>query len=275
MKIEIVVRNKEKLKDAIYGLAVGDAVGVPYEFEKRGTFTATGMIGNGSHHQPAGTWSDDTGLTLATCDSIKQCKCVNTFDILCRFRQWLSEGMYTCDGRIFDVGATTSIAIANGYGATGERSNGNGSLMRIIPLAFCNFDENLVGEVSAITHAHELSRRTCYEYVCVASKLLDGIDIKDVIKECSGRIPNIYELEENDINSSGYVIDTFEAAIWSVSTTENYRDAILRAVNLGRDSDTVGAVTGGLAGIMYGYEGIPKEWIETLRGKEIIESCLW
>lgn len=265
---------KNRLKAAIYGLAIGDALGVPVEFEKRGTYEIKTMIGFGTHTQPAGTWSDDTSMTLATCDSIKEKGKVDIEDMRKKFCEWANDAKYTVDNIVFDMGITTHNALRNGKGEDDEYSNGNGSLMRIIPLAFTDADEELISEVSAITHAHVLSTYACYEYVTIARKLLEGKDLKEILVDCSGRLPGLYDLNEDEIKSSGFVIDTLEAALWSIATTDNFKDALLRAVNLGDDTDTVGAVTGGLAGIIYGMEGIPEEWIDTLRGKEIIDGCI-
>lgn len=264
----------EKLKSAIYGLAVGDALGVPVEFKKRGSYRVGDMTGFGTHMQPCGTWSDDTSMTLASCRSIKEMGQVDVEDIRRQFRNWLYNGEYAIDGIVFDVGNTTSTAIRNGKGESDEYSNGNGSLMRILPLAFTNADDEMIGKVSAITHAHSLSVQYCVSYVKIARALLDGESISkafSVYKDYSG----VCQRKTTDVRSTGYVVDTFEAALWCLSTTDNYKDAVLTAVNLGDDTDTVGAVTGGLAGIVYGIDNIPNSWIEKLRGKEIIENCLF
>lgn len=265
----------DKLKSAVYGLAVGDALGVPVEFMKRGSFHVTGMTGYGSHNQPAGTWSDDTSMTLATCDSIRVLGRVDCDDIRNRFRQWLYNAEYTVDNVVFDVGNTTARALRCGKGEDSEYSNGNGSLMRILPLAFTNAEDELIGEVSAITHAHTLSKSICIKYVGLARALLNGMPLKDALTDLGKETAALAELTEFEIKSSGYVVDTFRAALWSLATTDNYKDAVLKAVNLGDDTDTVGAVTGGLAGIVYGTDGIPGEWIDMLRGKEIIDRCLF
>lgn len=265
----------KRLKAAIYGLAIGDALGVPVEFETRGTYEVKTMIGHGTHDQQAGTWSDDTSMTLATCASIKNMGKVDVEDMRKKFCEWAFEAKYTVDNIVFDMGITTHYALKSGKGEADEYSNGNGSLMRIIPLAFTEADDKLISEVSAITHAHQISKDACCEYVSIARKLLEGKDLKEILAECSGRLPELCALEEDEIKSSGFVIDTLEAALWAIVTTDNFKDALLKAVNLGRDTDTVGAVTGGLAGIIYGYEGIPAEWIETLRGKDMIEECLF
>lgn len=162
------------LRDAIYGLAVGDALGVPYEFRPRGSFACTGMVGYGTHDQPAGTWSDDTSMTLATCDSIRACGRVDTADMLERFRAWIDGGAYAIDGVVFDYGNTTARALAAGAGCTGERDNGNGSLMRIAPLAFTDATDDEVRTVSAITHAHPVSTEACVDMVCVMRALAAG-----------------------------------------------------------------------------------------------------
>lgn len=269
-----------KLKAAIYGLAIGDALGVPAEFCARGTYCVQDMVGYGTHNQPAGTWSDDTSMTIATCDSIRECQGVDISDMQKRFRRWLGAGEYTVDGVVFDCGGTTSRALHRGFGEDAEASNGNGSLMRILPLAFIGAKVEDVEEVSAITHAHWISKAACVCYVNIARNLLKGYDLKEILEmiglgEPFDRLPIIHTLQEEEIKSSGYVVDTLEAALWAVSTTDNFRDAVLKAVNLGSDTDTVGAVAGGLAGIMYGMDGIPEEWIDSLRGKEIIEKCLF
>lgn len=267
-----------KLKSAIYGLAVADAVGVPYEFKMRGSFNATDMVGHGSHNQPKGTWSDDTSMTLATCASIKECGCIDVSDMLARFRAWAHNGKYAIDGRVFDIGCTTSEALYKGTGKNDEHSNGNGSLMRIIPLAFTDASNEEIEEVSAITHAHDISKAACVCYVHIARALIQGEKLTDILTRVESpfvRIRYINTLCESEIKSSGYVVSTLEAALWAVSTTDNYRDAVLKAVNLGNDTDTVAAVAGGLAGIIYGFNELPAEWLNSLRGKDIIESCLF
>lgn len=271
---------KDKLKAAIYGLAIGDALGVPVEFKGRNTFNINGMVGYGTHNQEPGTWSDDTSMTIATCDSIRLCDGINIQDMYDKFRNWITKGEYTVDGKVFDYGMTTINAIRQGYGEDDEMSNGNGSLMRILPLAFTDASNEEIETVSAITHAHQISKIGCVYYVKIARKLLKGYELTEILESLEteapyDRLPYIHTLQEEDIASTGYVLHTLEAALWALATTNNFKDAVLKAVNLGSDTDTVGAVTGGLAGIIYGLEGIPKEWIISLRGKEIIDKCLY
>ena len=271
------------LKAAIYGLAVGDAVGVPYEFRGRGTFECMDMTGYGTHDQPEGTWSDDTSMALATCASIKACGRIDVDDIRARFRRWLKDGEYTPFGEVFDCGNTCAAAIRSGRGCDDEWSNGNGSLMRIIPLAFVDgITDAEIESVSAITHAHSLSKLACVCYVRIAIDLINGVSIAASIRR---HVPEDSELSatigiENMVNSlsigsSGYVVDTFVAAMWCLLTTDNYRDCILKAVNLGSDTDTTAAVAGGLAGIMYGLEGIPDEWLSKMKSMDMIDRELF
>ena len=259
------------LRDAIFGLAVGDALGVPYEFRPRGSFACTGMVGHGTYGQPAGTWSDDTSMTLATCDSIRACGRVDADDMRSRFRAWIEDGAYAIDGVVFDYGNTTARALAAGTGCAGERDNGNGSLMRIAPLAFTDATDDEVRAVSAITHAHPVSTGACVDMVHVMRALAAGASPTEAV-------PNLDVLlaaSEKDLRSGGFVRDTYCAALWCLAVSGSYEECVLRAVNLGDDTDTTAAVAGALAGIAYGIEGIPGGWLSGLRGKDIIERCLF
>ncbi len=262
-------RMAATLRDCVYGLAVGDALGVPFEFRRRDTFECTGMVGHGTHDQPAGTWSDDTSMTLATCDSIREKGCVDVGDIRERFVAWYTRDAYTCD-HLFDIGGATSRALSTGHGCSGERDNGNGSLMRIVPLAFVTNDDE-VRAVSAITHAHPTSTEACVRMVHAARNLISGDSARSVAVSASVDPKK----PRNAIASGGYVLHTFEAALWCLANTRSYQNCVLTAVNLGSDTDTTGAVAGALAGIVYGIDGIPREWLEQLRGKDVIEACLF
>lgn len=264
----------DKMKGrAIYGVAIGDAVGVPYEFKERGSFICTDMTGYGTYNKPIGTWSDDTAMTIATEDSLRQNDgWIDTMDMFLKFRRWLCLGEYTVDGT-FDVGGTTSKSLETGEPGRSEYDNGNGSLMRMIPLAFTDCTDEEIREVSAITHGHEISKEACVIYVNIARKLISGGDKNDLLVVCEGpfdRLRYLDKLEESDIYSDGYVVHTLEAALWSVYHSYNFRDAILKAVNLGYDTDTTAAVAGGLAGILYSLD---EEWFEMLRGKSVIDKA--
>lgn len=267
-------------KDAVYGLAVGDALGVPCEFRLRGEYRIDGMVGHGSHNMPAGTFSDDTSLTLATCDSLRVKGRIDVEDMRRRFSLWMDEGAYTADGIMFDIGNATANALVEGSGRTGFRENGNGSLMRIIPLAFVDgVTDAQIEEVSAITHAHEISRRGCVMYVRLAQDLLSGTPVRQAIAKLDAREPyerlrTIADAPLDDVSSSGYVVHTFEAALWALANTESYAECVLALANMGGDADTVAAVGGALAGIVHGYDAIPGEWIDALRGKDVIDAVL-
>ncbi len=270
------------IKDAVYGLAVGDALGVPVEFKARDSYTVTDMLAYGSHNQPKGTWSDDTSMTLATCYSIQQTGSINLSDLKTQFRKWLLDGQFTATGVVFDVGHTTGRAIRKGYGAKHENDNGNGSLMRILPLAFVDgVTDSQITKVSALTHAHDISCVACMIYVHIAQNLLAGQSAIEAVKNAVSptsqfaNLLDIHTLPREDIQSSGYVVDSLEAAIWCLTTTDSYQDCVLKAVNLGRDTDTIGAIAGGLAGIAYGYDSIPTQWIGDLQNKELIDRCLF
>lgn len=270
------------LRDAVYGAAVGDALGVPYEFKGRDAFTCTDMVGYGTHNQPAGTFSDDTSMMLALCDSLREHGgAVDKDDIRQRFANWLNHGDYAVDGIVFDCGITVSRAISAGRGCNGERDNGNGSLMRTIPLAFTDASNRAIRDVSGITHGHKISEEACVFFVRVAQALMRGEALEDAIRanapgdEHFGFLADVTTWPIDQVKSGGFVLDTLGAALWCLANTKSYRNCVVAAVNLGRDTDTTACVAGALAGIVYGYDAIPPEWVETLRGKDIIERCLF
>ncbi|MEI0611218.1 ADP-ribosylglycohydrolase family protein [Brachyspira pilosicoli] len=301
---------ENKLKSAILGLAVGDALGVPYEFISRDIIKKNpckDMIGYGTHNKKAGTWSDDTSLTLCLLDNLNN-KNINYNNIMNSFILWYDNGKYTADGDTFDIGITTSDAIDNykirknpiKCGLYDEYSNGNGSLMRILPIAFYikkYFDSqlfesneviNIIYNVSSLTHSHKRSLIACVIYTAIALNLINDMNIEEAINKALKDSFDYYKNEKelnnykrifdsdfkkiNDvkIESSGYVVHTLEASIWILLNTSNYEDAVLKAVNLGDDTDTTAAVTGGLAGLYYGIDNIPSKWINTLVNKELI-----
>ncbi len=291
-----------KFYNGIMGLVVGDALGVPVEFRKRDTFAVTGMTGYGTYNQPPGTWSDDSSMTLATLESMVKLGKIDPADIMQNFFYWLDDGQFTPWGNVFDVGGGTRRAItrfANGKdaakcGGKTRMDNGNGALMRILPLAMLpdySEKEKELLSVAHLTHAHFISDFACLIYTEIVNNLMNGVDrkdaifngiekFKDKIENVSmltefKRLPNLQELEREEIRSSGYVIDTLEAALWCFLNTESYHDCVLTAVNLGSDTDTIAAVAGGLAGIYYGCggeSGVPDEWIAQIPRREWIED---
>lgn len=289
----------EILRGAILGFAVGDAVGVPYEFKMKDNFECTDMVGNGTWNQPVGTWSDDTSMVLATMQSIIDKKGqILPRDIMQNFSEWVNMGEFTARNDVFDIGGTTSRAIyrfdmgasTDACGSNDEFSNGNGSLMRILPLAFVTGNFPLIDSVSALTHAHYISKNACRIYVNLARTLIaswkspgenkiyfdylieNNYTMANTYGEAFRRIPLIPRLTRDEITSDGYVVDTLESVLWSLYHTDNYKDCILTAVNLGGDTDTCAAIAGGLAGIIYGVDAIPTEWLEKLARKDYIEN---
>lgn len=296
-----------KIKSVILGHAVGDALGVPAEFASRAELDAapvTEMEGYGTYPYPAGSWSDDTSMTLCALDSLSKGK-LDWDEIMNSFSRWFNENEYTSTGECFDIGGTCMKAIvqyslyskpALECGETDEHSNGNGSLMRILPFAlFCEYGEynenwlDIIHTGSALTHAHERSKLGCGIYSIIIRKLLCRPEKASVyvgLKRANAVYKNHPELEkykrifesdfaslpEDEIKSSGYVVDTLEAALWCLLSTDNYKDCVLKAVNLGDDTDTVAAVAGGLAGALYGLDSIPEGWLKVLIKRDYIED---
>lgn len=296
-----------KQLDILLGVAVGDAVGVPFEFKDRRLLKdnpATDMVGFGTYNLPPGTFSDDSSLTFCLAEAL-----TNGFNIdviANNFVRWCYENYWTPRGSVFDIGISTKESIdrlVKGMrpdlaGGIDPDSNGNGSLMRISPLLFYLIDKPIAERyeitklVSSITHGHIRSVIACFYYLEFALNLYAGkskyetylLLQKNVNKHLQDLSINpdeivlfdrllgqdISQLSEKNISSTGYVLDTLEASIWCLMTTDNYKDAILKAVNLGSDTDTTAAVTGGLAGLLYGSESIPDNWIEQLARKEDI-----
>ncbi len=272
-----------KLRDAVLGFVVGDAFGVPYEFQERGEFRVSeNMIGFGSHHQPVGTWSDDSSMMLATLFSI-----VYKQDVVLNFLDWYKHGEFTPYGKVFDMGCRTAMALKyyeknhEFMPDTEETALGNGSLMRILPFAFVNWGENSIDTASSITHPARICREACQIYIRIIKALLYGCNIKDALFEVKekftdefDRLNYIETLSMDDIESTGYVVDTLEAAIWSVIKTSSYKDAIMLATYLGDDTDTIAALTGAMAGIIYGTESIPEQWLFNIARLDDIEKLI-
>ena len=307
----------KQIQDGILGLAVGDALGVPAEFLPRRKLRWSPVVemrAYGTHNQPAGTWSDDTSMTLCTLKSLT--KGVDYDDMMNRFCRWVDDGYMTAYGKLFDIGRTTLYALrlyrsgtpALQCGGTDVRDNGNGSLMRILPAIFYLRREygatcmdnpeafELIHNLSRLTHGHAISQIACGLYCCIANDLMNGATLQDAIDSAALVLKNWYGLREEfvpwisefdflnaetlaalpeeAIKSSGYVVDTLQAALWCLITNRSYHDCMLKAVNLGYDTDTVAAVAGGVAGILYGAESIPEDWLYVLAKKEeIIRLC--
>lgn len=320
-----------KIKSVMIGHAVGDALGVPVEGCSRKVldeYPVVEMAGYGAYPVPAGSWSDDTSMSLAALDSLAKGKVVY-HDIMGNFQSWRYRGKYTSTGKVFDIGGTCRavidkvtqeyrLEVERGFwnpdrfdaevncGLDDEYSNGNGSLMRIHPFVLYAYAKNLpfeewmdiVEKGSSLTHRHECACIGCLIYAFVLMHLLHD-PTKSALKNALARAechlrdryefsryarifaPSFADLPRDEIRSSGYVVDTLEAALWCVLNTDSYQECVLKAVNLGRDTDTVAAVAGGLAGALYGYDAIPEEWRKALQRRDYIEemckkaSCAW
>ena len=219
----------QKLYDTVIGFAIGDALGVPYEFKERGSFTCSDMTGYGTHYQPLGTWSDDTSMTLATLSSLKEnAGRIIPEDMRTKFNYWLLYGDFTATGEVFDVGISTTKALRLGKPCIGEHDNGNGSLMRILPLAFVECNDDDIRNVSAITHGHWISMEACVILVHITKRLLDGETVENILPTLQYekpfvRLSTIDKLDISRIKLSGYVVDTLEAALWAVSHKGDWR----------------------------------------------------
>lgn len=302
---------EDAVKKAILGLVVGDALGVPVEFRSREELErdpVNGMRAYGTHHQPAGTWSDDSSMALCLMESLT--RGVDYADMMTRFRRWADEGYMTPYGKVFDMGIATQQALARfahgtpplECGGIGERDNGNGSLMRILPMAlylhrtmgpdFPRMAEayQIIHNASALTHAHPISLMSCGLYCAAANELLCGkTSVWGGIKTAkefyhdqpkfASHLDTFQRIEpdflpalpKSEISSGGYVLHTLEAALWCLERHDSFRTCLLEAVNLGEDTDTTGAVAGGLAGLKYG-DDIPEDWLSVIARREEIEG---
>jgi ADP-ribosylglycohydrolase len=277
-------------------------LGVPVEFRSRQHLReepVTGMRGFGTHGQPPGTWSDDSSLLLCSVASLAYCERFDAADLADRFVRWDVEGYWTPHGEVFDIGMATSQAIGSLRSGTApeeagrrdEYSNGNGSLMRILPVAlwFHATTPDVLAvyaqRASSLTHGHTRSQMACAFYCILVAALLKGSAPMDAMRETVRAFDRCYQSEpylaerarfgmlesgrlgslaEHEIDSSGYVMDTLTAAVWCLLTSKSFEETVLKAVNLGGDTDTTGCVAGGLAGAYYGIRSIPVGWNRAL-----------
>ncbi|MBF1113533.1 MAG: ADP-ribosylglycohydrolase family protein, partial [Solobacterium sp.] len=299
-------RQNNQYLGAIIGHAVGDAMGFPTEFSKREELLKNPvieMIDSTDIGQPAGSWSDDTAMEIATIDSFIQKKYFDYKDIMDKWVKWISKSEYTPTGVAFDIGRTCLKAIkkyCNGTaplqcGSTSINENGNGSLMRILPVALYAYSKKLddisihklTNEVSSLTHAHEVSRLGCYIYVQFIICLLKGNTKQEAYKHIQYLDYSAYDMHSlklykrildeqievqrlDQIKSTGYIVDTLESAMWIFMNAEHYKEAIIASTNIGGDTDTIGAIVGSMAGIYYGFDSIPSNWLEKLQRKDYL-----
>jgi len=278
------------MRGALLGLAVGDAAGTTVEFKARGSFPpVVDMSGGGPFGLQRGEWTDDTSMALCLAESLIEQDGFDPADQMTRYVRWYREGHLSSNGRCFDIGMTTVSALhkfeqtGNPFcGSTDPRSAGNGSIMRLAPVPMFYFpDEEKAIEFAArssrTTHGADECLDACRLLALIIVKALGGNEKKDVLVGRGARLRNCLadKIEalacgtyvnktEDLVHGSGYVVESLEAALWSFATTDSFRDAVLRAVNLGDDADTTAAVCGQLAGAFYGESGIPPEWLTCL-----------
>ncbi len=290
----------DRYRGCLLGLACGDAVGTTVEFRPRGSFTpVTDMVGGGPFRLKPGDWTDDTSLALCLAASLTECGEFDASDQMDRFVRWMDEGYYSSTGECFDIGVTTSTAL-RAYQRTGApysgspdpHAAGNGSIMRLAPVPMWFHPDlaravRFAGESSRTTHGAAECVDACKLYAAMLHQALSGsakdailrdpFSGLDVAPPLSPSIQAIadgayFDKGEDEISGSGYVVHSLEAALWCFNTTNTYRDAILRAVNLGDDADTTAAVCGQIAGAYYGVQGIPAGWLDRLAMREEIDQ---
>lgn len=277
---------RDRALGAFIGLAVGDALGTTLEFEKRDAKPpVTDMVGGGPFNLTPGEWTDDTSMALCLADSIIACVGLDERDLMNRFARWYLDGENSSTGTCFDIGITTRNALEQFRrtadpiaGPTDARTAGNGSIMRLAPVAlrYWNDPERLRDvsrRQSYTTHGATKAVDGCEALAMVLAALIRGEPLSDVLSLpygpfCAGVravMDGSYRGKSRSaIRSTGYVIDTLESALWCVSETTSFRGAVLLAANLGDDADTVGAVTGQIAGAVYGISAISEEWFNRL-----------
>ncbi|MBL9178122.1 MAG: ADP-ribosylglycohydrolase family protein [Verrucomicrobiaceae bacterium] len=294
--------NRQRILGGLYGSLIGDALGVPVEFQGRQARKAdpvTAMRGFGTWNQPAGTWSDDGSLLLCSVESLNEAG-FDPQDTGMRFLRWFDTGHWAAHGRVFDIGNATRQALdrislgtpAIDAGGRREQDNGNGSLMRILPVALASLDCDLdlfcdrIARASAITHGHPRSQMACVFHGLLVRELMAGKSPSDALAAAQTTFARLHQgskelpafahllksglasTPEHEIESGGYVIDTLTASLWCLLTTRSFSECVLKAVNLGDDTDTTGCVAGGLAGVLYGMNAIPSEWTAALPGQD-------
>lgn len=298
--------TKEQCAGALFAALVGDALGVPYEFNRKKDLPPIDQIEMAppknffrSHRAtPVGTWSDDGALMLALLDSLGNVPEFDVNDFARNMVSWLRTGAYTPDARVFDIGMQTRAAlerIAKGTPALAaaersERNNGNGSLMRVLPVAFLAGSNEDIVRIAKLqsrpTHAEPRSELTCALYALLVRKLLNKVPPELALSNAFSTLYSLTPPSEqpeliqflgqkpSEVTGSGYVVDCFWSAWECFITTGNVEACLKAAVALGDDTDTTACVAGGLAGAYYGRQDIPARWIEALRGKELVERLL-
>lgn len=294
-----------KYQGSFLGLAIGDALGVPAEFKAVGEFEPVSDFRDSDWFElPAGSWSDDTAMALCLANSLLEKKGFDPVDQIQKYKKWLETGYCSSTGKAIGVGQTILRALltyrdgGDPYVAVSSRhSDGNGSLMRLIPipLYFRSDPKQAIknaGLSSKITHGSQMCSDACKYYTGLIIGALNGISKEELLSDLYCPVSDFWkdnrlteEIENvalgsfrrNDppfIQGSGYVVKSMEAALWAFYNSNSFEEGVLKAINLGDDADTTGAIYGQLAGAYYGLNGIPQKWINGVAKKdEIIETA--
>jgi len=293
---------QERYRGALLGLAVGDALGTPVEFEEPGTFQPiTEMIGGGYFELDPGQWTDDTSMALCLAESLIETGDFDPEDQMRRYVRWYRCGHWSSTGKCFDIGGTTRQAL-RGFeetldpysGPTSHRTAGNGSLMRLAPAALRYRSDPeravwLAGESSRTTHGARMAIDACRYFAALLIGALQGVGKETLLSKRYTPLPGLWErhplaseIDEiaggsfarkhpPEIKSSGFVVDTLEVALWAFANSSSFEEGGRMAVNLGWDADTSGAVYGQIAGAYYGESGIPERWRALITYRSEIE----
>ena len=265
--------EKNKVKGMLWGLIVGDAFGSPIQFSGKDSHPwITEMVECPVFDLPPGYWTDDGSMAMCVMDSYVRRGGYDLKDIGDTFVRWYRDGyLSSMDGQSFDVGGATAMAmheIARGNLVNGsEDSQGNGSIMRFAPSYLIARELNrpkIMHEVSDLTHASARVREVVDRFAAVLAEHLDN-------KRTTAR--SEYTTRE-EVNNSGWAVSTLEAALWAFNTTETFEDGMIAAVNLGGDSDSIGAVYGQLAGAYYGFDSIPVRWIKAVKNWQSVDELI-
>lgn len=264
------MNTQSRAMASLLGLAVGDALGAPVEFKEPGEFES---VSDYRHSYvwniPPGYWTDDTSMALCLADCIIERDTVDAKDLLARFGRWYKLGENSSTGRCFDIGNTTRTNIEQ-FLKEGviqapdvHYQSGNGGIMRLSPVAIRWWHDVACAEQMAVvqsqtTHGSAECTKCASELAIWLTRAIQGEPVKSQLTMALSHVP------ESQISNSGRASDTLMAAKWCVATTNTFESAVLRAVNLGGDADTIGAVTGQLAGACYGTEQIPDRWMQGL-----------
>lgn len=288
-----VNNEKDRNQGCLIGLAVGDAVGTTLEFKRRDTYEhLTDMVGGGPFSLPVGAWTDDTSMALCLAVSLLESQGFSAQDQMQKYCNWWHNGYMSSTDECFDIGGTVSAALSQFEttgepmsGATSSHSAGNGSLMRLSPVVQFYYPD--IGQ--AIHYARESSRTThgapecldaCQIFAELLVRAIGGMAKSEIMANVKFDYSTDYvrrvasmdftNISREQVKGSGYVMESLEAALWCFQTTDNFRDAILLAANLGDDADTTAAICGQISGAYYGTSGIPTEWMDKLVLKDDI-----